>query len=1274
MRTTTIRLIVKLFFSLLFLFHLPLPAQTSQTEDLDYVAFDRILEKQGFSNRVIKCFIQDTKGFIWFGTVDGLYRFDGYSYIEYKHNSDDINTISHSNISAMCLDNEGKLWIGTDGGLNQFDPNKESFERYIHKDDDPKSLYNDTVTSICQDKKGFLWVGTWGGGLNRLDPKTKKSKHFILSEDEASHDSEIVHSICEDYSGVLWIGTEKGLFRFNRNSETFDSYHPQKNNPNSLSHDKVRVIYEDKNNILWIGTWGGGLNKYNREKNHFEHYKGNKSKQPDLSDIRIKAICEDNNGFFWIGTRGMGLLQLNRKTKQFDIHVPIYYNTRSLSDASVNAIYEDNNGILWVGTNGGGINTFIQRKEKFVYYRSTPGQKKSYNNNLVLCIYQDPDEAGDVLWLGTYSGLNRFDRKNNLSYQFQKESKQVGLDNYIVRCIREEQNGLFWLGTDNGIVLFDRKTGKFTVNSRKNKYLNTLKNSAIRTIYDDKKGRMWIGTKGGLYLLNPGAQKFIHFVNDPADPHSLSTNFVFCVHEQLVKGKSIIWIGTYDGGLNKFDPEKNRFKHYKVDPENKGALRDNTIRAIYEDNEGALWLATEGGLHKFDSQTETFYLYSKGEVVTGRRIFGILKEDNRFLWISTNLGISKFDKQKGEYKTFYKSYGLHLITFTQNSYWKNNNSGEMFFGGINGFVSFFPDQITRNKNPPTMAITEFKLFNEPVPIEGEDGILTKSLQKTKEIRLAYNQTPFSFEFAALDYTWPDHNKYKYILDPFEKEWVEAKADNRIARYTNVGHGTYTFRVRGTNNDGVWCKDEASIKIIISPPYWHTWWFRVTVGFTIILIFLGIHMFRTNRLRKKIAEQDRVQRILKQARDLAEFRLAEIKKLIAAISSILIAVDSKGEITQWNAASKTIFNIPSDNSVGNHFREVLKYNITPVLLDKMLAKGLGNDNNYENFEIPVKFNSNPAKLLLGVISPIIDKSGQKLGFLLLAEDITDRKEEEFRRNLSQKLESLGIMAANIAHEVKTPLQYIGHNGTFICDSFGGIKEFFQLLNQSIEHLQDCYEEETVRDIKKMVEDYDIEYLLEEIPLASDHIVRGVSRLTAIIQAMKEYSHPGRGIKESADVNQLMESTLVLIRNKKKEILGIETNFNDHLPHIPCYPGELCQVFMNLLINAADAVQERREKEEKAQQPFHGVITVDTSMEDGEIVVSVTDNGCGIPNDIRDNIYNPFFTTKEVGKGTGQGLAVAHKIIIERHKGSLDFNSRVGEGTSFHIRLPIKADGH
>ncbi|UCH98472.1 MAG: PAS domain-containing protein [Candidatus Aminicenantes bacterium] len=1230
--------------------------------------FDKILYNHELSEASINAIIQGPKGFIWLGTDNGLYRFDGYKCVAHKHDPGDTKSISDNRITCLYLDSQEVLWIGTSNGLNRFHWDTESFTRYQKNEDDPLSLSDNDVSSIYEDSSGYFWIGTYSGGLNRFDRETgnfKSYKHDSANPNRLSSDT--VNSLCQDYQGLLWIGTDNGLNRFDIEKETFTYYKHDADRQGTLKENNIWSIFEDSKGVLWVGTWGGGLHEYIRETDQFTYYLIGAA-APDRTETshnRISCIYEDRTGIIWIGTFGNGLCKFSREEGTFDCYTHDASSPRSISGNMISSIYEDKTGMLWIGTYSGGLNTYDRKKEKISHFIHHVRNPNSLSDSVVQAIHIEDE----IIWIGTYRGLNRFNRRNKTVTHFlQNPQDPASISSDVIRYIFIDSYNVLWVSTDNGLNQLNRETEKFTSFQHDGKNPGSISDNKVGPIYEDKKRQLWIGTSKGLNLFDRKEKSFVNFTNKTDDLKLLNNVYILCIHEQIVNGYSILWIGTYNDGLIRFNTEKRELYIYKYDPHNPGGLSSSTIRSIYRDEDGKLWLGTDSGLNQFDPGTGKFLVYAEKQGLPGNKVYGILEDGKGFLWISTQNGLFRFNRQTRESKNIDEGYGVQIRVFNHDAYHKSP-SNEMFFGGMNGFISFFPGKIKDNTHIPDIFITDFKIFNKSVGA-GSGGRLKKSITETDGIRLSYEENMFSIEFAALDYTWPENNRYKYKMEGFDKDWIETDARKPFASYTNLNHGKYIFKVKGSNNAGIWNEKGTSLKIIITPPFWKEWWFRITVGLSIILLLIILYLNRTRRLRRELAEQQRVQEILKQSRDvmersrdLAEFRRAEIEKLITAISSLLIAVDANGKIYQWNETAEKCFGIPATQTNGQLFVEVLKDYITPGTLNMLMDKGLGPDNVYDIFEIPIQFKDTGAKLLLGTINPIMDRSGQKLGFLFLAEDITHKKEEEMRRNLSQKLESLGKMARNIAHEIKSPLQYIGNNSYFIYDSFENLVKFFNALNQSLTAIEKSDPTRVKENLEKACKEYDIEYILKEGPKASDQIIKGVSRVTTIIQSMMDYTHPGRGVMEQANIHELLETTLVFIRKNKNEIYQVQTEFCPDIPQVLCYPGELVQVFMNLLINAADAIQEKGKP---------GLIKITTALNNDEVIVSIADNGCGIPDDIKDNIYNPFFTTKEVGKGTGQGLSLVHNIVTEKHKGKIYYESKPGEGTTFYVHLPLSPD--
>jgi PAS domain S-box-containing protein len=783
------------------------------------------------SHNEIYALYDDSRGVLWIGTGNGLNQYDRQQdkFIHYLHEPENPNSLSHNKIYSIDEDNSGRLWIGTwGGGLNQFDPQTGQFIRYQHDDKNPHSLNNNMVWPLYQDKTGLLWIGTYGGGLNQFDPKSGKFTHYWPNAKEPDNLSNVLTSIYEDQAGKLWIGSLGGLHQFDRQSESFSHYLSNPEVPNSLSYRAVWAITEDSNGKLWVGTDGGGLNQFDPQTNQFIHHKHNPQRPTSLNNNHIFSLYQDRAGTIWVGTGGGGLNQFNQAREKFDHYFPVPNNPNSLNNKNVFAIYEDREGTLWVGTDSGGLNQFDRQRQKVTHYTHDPKDIHSLSENEVQAIYED---SKGVLWIGTYGGgLNRFNRQENhfVSYQNNPDNPSSLSDNYVL-SIHEDKNNTLWIGTKKGLNQYDRQRDQF-VYYHESQNLSALSNKEISVIYADNTGVLWIGT-------------------------------------------------TPDGGLNKivFQTEKgvpSSFVRYQHETQNPTSLSNNEISSILEDANGTLWIGTYGGgLNQFDRETETFTHYKEEEGLPNNTIYGILEDAQGYLWFSTNKGLSQFNPKTKTFRNYDVSDGLQSNEFNANAYHKNR-SGELFFGGVNGFNAFYPEKVEDNPYIPPIVITEFKIFNQPVRV-GKNSPLQQHISETRAITLSYHQSFFSFEFAALNFLQPEKNQYAYKLEGFDKSWNEI-GRQRNTNYTYMPHGTYQFRVKGSNNDNVWNEEGTEIQITILPPPWKTWWAYTLYVFTILAIIVSYILAQKRKLLAKQQELEREQEIsakLKEADKLKDEFLA-----------------------------------------------------------------------------------------------------------------------------------------------------------------------------------------------------------------------------------------------------------------------------------------------------------------------------------------------------------------------------------------------------------------
>jgi DNA-binding NtrC family response regulator/ligand-binding sensor domain-containing protein len=821
----------------------------------DRIQFENISIDQGLSQSIVKCILQDEKGFIYFGTEDGLNRYDGYNFSVMRNNPQDGNSLSYNDITALYEDHLGNLWIGTfNGGLNKYNANNKKITRFLNDPDNGNSISHNNINSIIEDDTGALWIGT-DNGLNKIVEDSVDGIYSIerfLSEPANPNGliHNIVHTISQDQDGIIWVGTEGGLYKLlpnqgDDNYNIFDHYQHNPADPSSLSNNYIRTIFEDGRGNLWLGT-DLGLNmivRSIRDENDisFISYKYNPSNINSISHNEIYSISEDESGVLWIGTNGGGITLFDVEKNEFSRYLNDPQNPRSISYNEIRSVFRDRSGIMWVGLYGGGIEKVYRGAQQFSLYNHKTNNPNSLSHPIIWSICEDKN---GILWIGTHGGgLDRLDRENNgFNHYKHNPDDPNSISSDIVRMIYEDSGGILWVGTHGGgLNKFDPQTEIFKTYMNNSTDPTSLGHNEIRGIYKDKLEILWIGTYGGgLDRFDKETETFRHYRNDPGNPTTISNDFVRIIYEDNSGG---LWIGTEGGGLNKYNRETDTFKHFRSDPTDSASISNDYIFTIHEDKSGILWLGTwGGGLNKFDPETEKFSYYTINDGLPSDAIYGILEDEAGNLWMSTNNGLSRFNPETESFKNYSVKDGLQNTEFNGGSYFKSKN-GEMFFGGITGFNSFYPENIKDNKYIPPVVITSFQKFNNPVHFN-------RPVYEIQEIDLSYKDYVFSFEFSALDYAAPEKNEYAYKMEGLDDDWIYTDSERRYATYTTLSPGKYTFRVKGTNSDGIWNEEGASIIIIINPPFWQTWWFRTIIIFLVLISAFSFYKRRINKIEEK----------------------------------------------------------------------------------------------------------------------------------------------------------------------------------------------------------------------------------------------------------------------------------------------------------------------------------------------------------------------------------------------------------------------------------------
>lgn len=794
---------------------------------LDDMRFDHISVEQGLSNFSVTAIVQDQQGFLWIGTEDGLNKYDGYTFTVYKTDPTDTLALRNSFIRCLYVDREGNLWVGSTG-LYRYNPTTDKFDRFENVVRNSPSLIGKNVNAMIEDAQGEFWIGT-DAGLYRYHPQQHVFTQYRHDpHDPTSISSDAIISIFADQVGRLWIGTNAGLNRYDPQKNTFIHYRHDPNDSRSLSHDYIGCIREDpkQRGVLWIGT-NAGLNQYDPQKNTFVRYPlGPQDTDPDV----IFALYEDRQGVLWAGTMHLGLWRYEAATNSFTRFLHDTEAPTSLSQSRVPCIYEDRSGILWVGAYRGGLNRHVRRQAAFQH------------DKIDKEVYAVLEDRSGNLWSGTdYYGLFKNDRQRRRWVQYVHEpQKPRSLGGDGVRAIREDREGKIWIGTGVVVSQYNAEADNFVSYHYPsgNSY-----NSGCKIIYEDREGDLWLGTIGRGAGLNHWEREKKTFTSCPLDSQDTEV-------WSLAEGKpGELWVGTFGRGLYRFDKKTKASVPGPYSLSNSHALLN--IYALYVDTTGAVWVGTFGeGLNRYNPRNGKIEQYTEREGLPDNFVKGILPDAHGNLWLSTDKGLSKFNPRTQTFRNYTVQDGLLSNVFLSGAAYKSRD-GRLFFGCDKGAIAFHPDSLKDNEHVPPIAITQFKIFEEPLPLPKADAGLA-------ELRLSYLQNFFSFEFAALDFTVPGKNQYAYKLEGFDKDWIHA-GTRRYANYTNVEPGDYVFRVNGANNDGAWNETGATIKITIVPPFWKTWWFTSLFWVTLVVVMSGtIRYIEVRKLAEKVRDLEKQQ--------------------------------------------------------------------------------------------------------------------------------------------------------------------------------------------------------------------------------------------------------------------------------------------------------------------------------------------------------------------------------------------------------------------------------
>jgi len=814
------------------------------------IVFEHFNIRDGLSDGRVDCILQDSYGFLWFGTQDGLNRYDGYNFTVYDHDIYDSTSISSSWIRCIYEDKSKNLWIGTEGGgLNRYDRVTGHFTRWSNEPFNPGGLTNNFVRTILEDSYGILWIGT-RSGMVQFDWKKNIFIPFRTTPGDPNSPffSENVTKIIEDRDRNLWIGTPDNIYRYDRHRQTLEH----------LSFggeaDRISALFEDRSGNIWIGSRYNGLRKYDRITHRYTLYRAKAGNPNSLGSNEIKDIFEDSDGHLWIATIQGGLNLFDPALNGFRHYWNDLNDPSSLSSNNVRTIYQDRTGKFWIGMDGSGVDSFVRNRPRFLLYSNRIGNPSGLSNHTVLSIFEDPDST---LWIGTEGGgLNKLARNAKQFVQIKTGRDPLqSISNDHVTCINGDDRDYLWVGTKEGLNRFDRQRGTFQ------RYINPISPitghnfiNVIRTLSD---GRFLLGTNSGLCYFDKGTGEFqVLAYKDEA-----SLNYE-AVESIWIEKPNIFWIGYLRSGLVRFNPDDSTCTHYRSDEASKNSLSDNFVQYIYQDRAGNFWIATRKGLNLLNKATGEFHLFTKTDGLPSNVVVGMLEDSDGNLWLSTTNGLSRFNVRDKPFTNYDVNDGLQGNQFWIRSCYKNQK-GVLFFGGNNGFNSFAPDSFKiAHPSIPAVVITSVAVLDRIIP--------HNFYADTAELKLSYKENQISFEFAVMNFIRPEKNQFVYKLEGFDNDWIRT-GTRHYANYTNLDPGVYTFRVKGANADGIWNETGARLTIRIETPFWRTWWAYILYVLIAGGLIYGINAYILGLVR--IRHDLKIERLEKEKdRELNQFKL------------------------------------------------------------------------------------------------------------------------------------------------------------------------------------------------------------------------------------------------------------------------------------------------------------------------------------------------------------------------------------------------------------------